>query len=58
MAKEKKTQTRFDRYNKKCKMFSIRFILGKDDKYIAFMKECPNRMEFIREAIDKAIAES
>lgn len=54
----KKTETRFDKYNKRCKMFSMRFILGKDDKYIAFMKECPNRMAFIRDAIDKALSES
>ena len=53
-----KTQTRFDRYNKKCKMYSLRFIMGKDDKYINFMKVCPNRMEFIRDAIDKALEES
>jgi len=53
-----KTETRFDRYNKKSKFYSIRFIEGKDDKYIAFFKDCPNRMKFIRDAIDKALMES
>lgn len=53
-----KTQTRFDRYNKKCKFYSLRFIEGKDEKYIDFMKNCPNRMEFIRKAIDQALSES
>ena len=53
-----KTQTRFDKYNKKCKMYSLRFVMGKDDKYIDFMKNCPNRMEFIRNAIDQTLAES
>ena len=53
-----KKQTRFDTYNRKCKFFSIRMRLGKDDKYIEFLKECPDRMAFIRDAIDKALAES
>jgi hypothetical protein len=54
----KKTETRFDTYNKKCKFFSIRMREGKDDKYIEFLKNCPNRMGFIRDAIDKALSES
>ena len=50
-----KTKTRFDTYNKKCTFFSIRMRTGKDDKYIEFLKNCPNRMEFIRNAIDQAL---
>lgn len=53
-----KTQTRFDTYNKKCKFFSIRFRKDSDEKYIEFMKNCPNRMQFIRDAIDQALKES
>lgn len=53
-----KTQTRFDTYNKKCKFFSLRFREETDGKYIDFMRNCPNKMQFIRDAIDKALQDS
>ena len=53
-----KTKTRFDTYNKKCKFFSLRFREESDEKYISFLKNCPNKMQFIRDAIDKALSES
>lgn len=49
-------KNRYEKYNKKCKLFSLRFAKGKDDRYIAFLETCPNRMAFIRAAIDAAIA--
>lgn len=49
------TQTKFKRYNKKCQFFCFRFRKEKDEKYIEFLKNCPNRMEFIRQAIDREI---
>lgn len=48
---------RFNRYNGKCKFFNFRFRQGKDEKYIEFLKNCPNRTEFIRKAIDAELAE-
>lgn len=50
---------RFEKYNKKCKFFTFRFRKDKeeDSKYIDFLENCPNRMKFIRDAIDKAINE-
>lgn len=38
------------------KLLQFKFCLrkGKDDKYIEFLKKCPNRTEFIRQAIDQA----
>ena len=51
-------ENRFKTYNRKCTFFSVRMRNGKDDKYIEFLKNCPDRMAFIREAIDKAIAET
>ena len=45
-------ESKFTRYNKKCKFFCFRFRNGKDAKYIEFLENCPNRMEFIRNAID------
>lgn len=46
------TEDKFKKYNKKCKFFCFRFRKEKDQKYIEFLDHCPNRMEFIREAID------
>ena len=48
-------ENRYKKYNKKCKLFSMRFTRGKDDKYIEFLEGCPNRMAFIRQAIDTAL---
>ena len=45
---------RFERYAKKCRLFKIRFRKGKDDKYIEFLENCPNKTEFIRQAIEQA----
>lgn len=39
-------------YNKKCKNYSLRFRKGKDDKYIEFLNKCPNKVDFVRKAID------
>ena len=47
---------KFKAYNDKCKFFCLRFRNGKDDKYIKFLSECPNRVKFIREAIDRELA--
>lgn len=44
---------KFERYNTKCKFFNLRLRKGKDDKYIKFLEECPNKVEFLRKAIDK-----
>jgi hypothetical protein len=49
-------EEKFARYNSKCKFFNLRFRKGKDDKYIEFMESLPNKMEFIRKAIDAEIA--
>lgn len=48
-------EKRYKTYNQKCKCFALRFRTGKDDKYINFLKECPNRTEFIRRAIDREL---
>jgi hypothetical protein len=45
------------RYDKKCKLFCLRFRNEKDEKYIRFLEECPNRSEFIRKAIDRELME-
>jgi hypothetical protein len=47
---------RFGRYNKKCTFFSFRFRKDKDEKYIEFLKNCPNKQEFIRRSIDQELA--
>ena len=49
-------QKKFDTYNKKCKFFCLRFRSGKDDKYIKFLQDHPNKVEFIRQAIDRELA--
>ena len=50
-------KSRYDTYNKKCRFFCIRFRKEEDRKYIDFLDSCPNRVEFIRQAIDKAVQE-
>ena len=50
-------ETKFTRYNKKCKFFCFRFRKEADEKYIEFLENCPNRMDFIRRAIDAEIIE-
>ena len=47
---------RFQKYNSKCTFFGIRLRKDKDDKYIKFLNECPNRAEFIRRAIDQELS--
>jgi len=49
-------EEKFTKYNKKCRFFSLRFRKDKDDKYIEFLENCPNRIEFIRNAIDAELA--
>lgn len=49
-------EDKFKKYNKKCKFFCFRFRKEKDEKYIEFLDNCPNRMEFIRKAIDAELA--
>ena len=51
------TKTRYDTYNEKCEFFCIRLRKEEDKKYIDFLKTCPNRVEFIRQAIDKSMQE-
>ena len=46
---------RFKKYNQKCKSYYLKFRRGKDDKYIEFLENCPNKTEFIRKAIEKAL---
>lgn len=53
---EKKTETKFNRYDKKCKMFCLRLRKEKDQKYIDFLDNCTNRSEFIRRAIDRELS--
>lgn len=50
-------ENKFKRYNRKCTLFCLRLRNEKDEKYINFLNNCPNRAEFIRDAIDKALAE-
>lgn len=50
------SETKFTRYNKKCKFFNFRFRNEKDEKYIEFLENCPNKMDFIRKAIDAELA--
>ena len=47
-----KYNERYKTYNLKCRTYSLRFREGKDDKYIEFLNSCPNKMDFIRQAID------
>ena len=49
-------ETKFTRYNKKCKFFNFRFRKEQDEKYIDFLDNCPNKMDFIRKAIDAELA--
>lgn len=44
------------KYAAKLQQFKISLRKGKDDKYIEFLKDCPNKTEFIRQAIDSCIA--
>ena len=46
---------KFKRYNEKCIFFNLRLRKDKDQKYIDFLKKCPNRVDFIRKAIDREI---
>lgn len=46
---------RYERYAKKCRLFKIRFRKGKDDKYINFLEQCPNKTDFMRQAIEQAL---
>jgi len=48
-------ETKYERYNKKCKIFCIKFRKDKDEKYINFLNSCPNKVDFIRKAIDEEI---
>ena len=41
------------RYAAKCQQFKFCLRKGKDDKYIEFLNSCPNKTEFIRQAIDQ-----
>lgn len=50
-------ETKFTRYNEKCKVYCLRLRKEKDDKYIKFLESCPNRSEFIRKAIDMMVSE-
>lgn len=49
-------EDKFKKYNKKCKMFCLRFRKEKDEKYINFLNNCPNRADFIRQAIDRELS--
>lgn len=49
------TKTSYDRYNAKCKFYCIRFRKDKDKKYTDFLDNCPNRIDFIRKAIDQEL---
>lgn len=51
------TETKYKRYDKKCKLFCLRLRKEKDEKYIDFLESCPNRAEFIRKAIDRELTE-
>lgn len=46
---------KFKKYNEKCIFFNLRFRKDKDQKYIDFLKTCPNRVDFIRKAIDREL---
>lgn len=48
---------KFTKYNEKCKFFNLRLRKDKDQKYIEFLEKCPNRVEFLRQAIDRELAE-
>lgn len=47
---------RFKKYNSKCRFFNFRFRKDKDTKYIDFLDSCPNKMDFIRKAIDMELS--
>ena len=49
-------ETKFTRYNKKCKFFNFRLRKEQDEKYIDFLEKCPNKADFIRRAIDAELA--
>ena len=49
-------ETKFTRYNSKCKFFNFRLRKEKDEKYIEFLENCPNKADFIRRAIDAELA--
>ena len=46
---------RYRKYDTKCKFFRFRFRKGKDDKYIDFLNNCPDKIGFIRRAIDQEL---
>lgn len=46
---------KYARYDAKCRQFKVKLRKGKDDKYIEFLSKCPNKTEFIRNAIDQAL---
>ena len=46
---------KYDKYNQKCSFFCIRLRKEKDDKYIKFLNDCPNRADLIRRAIDQEL---
>lgn len=46
---------KYNRYNEKCKMYSLKFRKDKDERYIEYLDKVPNRVEFIRQAIDREL---
>lgn len=46
---------RYKTYNKKCKLFCFRFRREQDGKYIKFLDDCPNKIAFIKKAIDREL---
>ena len=46
---------KYKKYGAKCKAFCIRFRKDKDQHYIDFLNSCPNKADFIRQAIDKEL---
>ena len=51
-------EKKYKAYNEKCKMICFRFRKEKDNKYIQFLKDCPNKTQFLRDAIDRELSRS
>lgn len=48
-------ERRYSEYNKKCQMICFRLRKDKDDKYLEFLRNCPNKTQFLKDAIDRAL---
>lgn len=48
-------EKKYSAYNQKCKLICFRFRKDKDSKYLEFLKNCPNKTQFLKDAIDREL---